>query len=122
MRTLRNCCAALLAALAGAAVAADPPFTGRQVYEQRCRTCHGTTAPADIQLGPDLAGILGATAGTKASGLHSRDAIDSGIVWDRDSLRGFLSVPRQVIPGSIMPDGVRDPVELELLLDFLETL
>jgi cytochrome c2 len=47
---------------------------------------------------------------------------DSGIVWDRDTLRGFLAVPRREVPETIMPTGVDDPAELERLLDFLETL
>jgi cytochrome c len=69
-----------------------------------------------------LAGIVGTKAGSQASGVHSRALIDSGIVWDRESLRRFLADPRRAIPGTIMPVGVADPVELESLLDYLETL
>jgi cytochrome c len=54
--------------------------------------------------------------------VHSRALIDSGIVWDRESLRRFLADPRSAIPGTIMPVGVADPQELESLLDYLETL
>ena len=116
---------ALLAlALAGAigAACADEAASGREVYEFRCRTCHGGTAPADSPLGPSLDGIVGKRAGTQASGVHSRGLIDSGIVWDRDSLRRFLSDPRRAIAGTIMPVGVADPAQLESLLDYLESL
>jgi cytochrome c2 len=54
--------------------------------------------------------------------MHSRALIDSGIVWDRDSLRRFLSDPRRAIPGTTMPVGVADPAQLERLLDYLESL
>jgi cytochrome c2 len=54
--------------------------------------------------------------------MHSRVLIDSGMVWNRASLRRFLADPRRAIPGTIMPVGVADPVELESLLDYLETL
>lgn len=101
---------------------ADQAASGREVYAFRCRTCHGGTAPADTPLGPSLAGIAGTKAGSQASGLHSRALIDSGIVWDRESLRRFLADPRRAIPGTIMPVGVADPAELESLLDYLETL
>jgi cytochrome c len=96
--------------------------TGRQLCDRRCRTCHGGTEPADSPIGPNLSGIVGTKAGTQASGIHSRAAIDSGLVWDRASLRRFLSVPRREIPGSIMSAGVADPAELERLLDYLESL
>jgi len=101
---------------------ADEAASGREVYELRCRTCHGGAAPADAPLGPSLAGIVGTKAGSQASGVHSRALIDSGIVWDRRSLRRYLADPRRAIPGTIMPVGVADPAELESLLDYLETL
>jgi len=43
-------------------------------------------------------------------------------MWDRESLRRFLSVPRREIPGSIMRAGVGDSTELERLLGYLESL
>lgn len=76
----------------GAAVAADP---GRDVYARHCRTCHGGTAPADSSLGPSLVGLIGAKAGTQTSGLHSRALTESGIVWDRESLRPSATRGRQ---------------------------
>ena len=101
---------------------ADQAASGREVYEFRCRTCHGGAAPADSPIGPSLAGIVGTKAGSQASGVHSRALIDSGIVWNRESLRRFLADPRRATPGTIMPVGVADPAELESLLDYLETL
>jgi len=101
---------------------ADEAASGREVYELRCRTCHGGTARADSPLGPSLTAIVGTKAGSQASGVHSRALIDSGIVWDRESLRRYLADPRRAIPGTIMPVGVADPAELESLLDYLETL
>lgn len=111
---------ALLSLLARAA--ADPPPPGRQVFERRCQTCHGTTGRADSPIGPSLAGIIGKKAGTQESGVHSRAALDSGTVWSRDSLRRFLSGPQSELPGTYMPARVVDPAELEGLLDFIESL
>lgn len=120
-------CAAVLLAVALAGLidqpaCADEAASGREVYEFRCRTCHGGTAPADSPLGPSLTTIVGTKAGSQASGVHSRHLIDSGIVWDRESLRRYLADPRRAIPGTLMPVGVTDPAELESLLDYLETL
>lgn len=58
-------------ALAGQSGAsrADEAASGQEVYEQRCRTCHGGTARADSPIGPRLAGIAGTKAGAKPSGI-----------------------------------------------------
>lgn len=109
-----------LAALAIPA-AADTPASGREVFERRCQTCHGGTGPADSPLGPSLAGIVGAKAGTRPSGVHSRALDDSGIVWNRESLRRFLAAPQRTVPGTLMPVRIDDPDDLESLLDYLES-
>ena len=114
--------AVVLACWAGAAGADAGAQAGRKVFDRECRTCHGGTARADTPIGPNLAGIIGRKAATQASGVHSRARIDSGIVWDRDSLRRFLADPPHAVPGTLMPVRVEDPAELEHLLDFLETL
>jgi cytochrome c len=111
-----------LAAVIGTAIAEDRVQSGRQVFEQRCRNCHGGTAPADYPIGPSLTGIIGAKAGTQDSGMHSRAIMDSGIVWNRDSLRRFLSNPQREIPGALMIVRMTDTAELESLLDYLESL
>ena len=118
----RVCVVLALAALAGTAFADESAQAGRQVFERHCRTCHGGTRPPDLPIGPRLDGIYGAKAGTRPGGTHSRATIDSGIVWDRRTLRGFLSAPRREIPTAMMPDGLSDPAEVESLLDYLETL
>ena len=115
------CLALALAGVMGGAFA-DEAASGREVYELNCRTCHGGTAPADSPIGPSLVGIIGTKAGTQASGLHSRALIDSGIVWDRESLRRFLADPEREFPGALMSTGVADAAELESLLDYLESL
>jgi cytochrome c len=110
-----------LAGLIGAAVADEQ--SGRQVFERRCRGCHGgATGPADYPIGPSLEGIVGSKAGTADHGVHSRALMDSEIVWDRASLRGFLSNPQREIPGTLMAASVSDPADLEDLLDYLESL
>ena len=118
--SIRIALALALAAMTVGAVAAEED--GREVYERHCRTCHGGTAAPDSPLGPSLAGIIGAKAGTQRSVLHSRAMADSSIVWDRESLRRFLRDPRREVPGTLMPVGISDPQALESLLDYLESL
>ena len=111
-----------LTALGGPAAANTPAPSGREIFYRHCSTRHGGVAPADSPIAPNLAGIVGTRAGTHASGTHSRAVSESGIVWDRDSLRRFLSDPARAVPGTLMPVRVGDPRELESLLDHLESL
>jgi cytochrome c len=113
----------LLAVVCSSAVAAnESTSSGRRIFESRCASCHEAKSPGTTTLGPSLVGIIGSKAGTGNSGVHSRAAVDSGIVWDRNSLRRFLSEPGREIPQTIMPVRVEDPKELDDLLNYLETL
>lgn len=113
--------AALVASLSSLA-AAPSVEAGRKIFASHCQTCHGGTGPADSPIGPDLRGVIGRKAGTGHSGLHSRVVPESGLVWDRQSLRRFIAAPQKEIPGTIMPVQVTDPKQLDELLDYLESL
>jgi cytochrome c len=119
----------LLRALPLLAMACAPVFAadesaspGRKIFESRCVSCHESAPPSTATLGPSLVGILGRKAGSGKSGVHSRALAESEIVWNRDSLRRYLSDPGRAVPGTIMPMRVEDPRELEDLLNYLETL
>jgi cytochrome c len=105
---------------------AQPPGeaeAGRKVFAAHCQTCHGITGPADSTLAPDLRGIYGRRVGEgKSGGVHSRATHESTAVWDRESLRRFLSDSPQAIPGTLMSVRITDQRELDALLDFLQTL
>ena len=104
------------------AVAAESADPGRKIFEQRCLSCHEGTPPSANTLGPSLVGIIGRKPGTGSSGVHSRAAIESDMVWTRDSLRRYLSDPGREMPGTIMSVRVQDPKELDDLLNYLQTL
>ena len=111
-----------LAALQAPAHAAEPASPGRKIFESRCASCHEGAPPSTATLGPGLAGIVGRKAGSGNSGVHSRALAESGIVWNRASLRRYLSDPGRAVPGTIMPMRVENPQELEEVLNYLETL
>jgi cytochrome c len=109
-------------AFAPAFAADESTSPGRKVFESRCVSCHESSPPSTNTLGPSLAGIVGRKAGSGNSGVHSRALAESGIVWNRGSLRSFLSDPGRAVPGTIMPMRVENPKEIEDLLNYLETL
>jgi cytochrome c2 len=114
--------AALVAGVSSLAAADESVEAGRNIFVKRCQTCHGGTGPADSPIGPDLRGIIGRKAGAAGPGMHSRAAVESDLIWDRESLRRFLSAPDKELPGTLMPARVTDPRELDDLLDYLQSL
>ena len=112
-----------LVALGWSTVApADGVDAGRKIFVEHCQSCHGVTGPADSKFGPDLTGIYGRRVGEGSSGVHSRALHEANAVWDRESLRKYLSDAPQAIPGTLMATRITDQRELEALLDFLQSL
>lgn len=124
MDILRNalCVALTLASLQAVAADDNRIAAGRQVFERYCQTCHGVTGPAASGTGPDLRGIVGRKAGSEDGGIHSRAALDSDIVWSRESLRRYVLDPDRAMPGTLMSPQMLAPEEVEELLDYLENL
>ncbi len=107
--------AAILTLGGGSALAQED---GARVFNQ-CKACHTLDAGVN-RVGPSLAGLDGRTAGT-VEGFRYSDAMkDSGIVWNEETLEGYLANPREYLPGNRMPfPGVRDEEKLEALIDYL---
>jgi len=122
MRASLLVAAALVSGFSSLAAADESVDAGRKIFVQRCQTCHGGTGPADSPIGPDLRGIIGRKVGKEGPGMHSRAAVESDVIWDRESLRRFLSAPDKELPGTLMPSRVTDPKELDDLLNYLESL
>jgi len=118
-RKLAGAAIALAASIgfAGAAGAAS----GAELYERRCAACHVPAPRTEPPVGPSLAGIVGTRPRTQASTVHTRVLLHTPVVWDRQSLRSFLSEPLGD-PGTAMPVDVENAAELESLLDYLESL
>lgn len=100
--------AALAAGLAAPALTfsapalADDDMTalGEKVYK-KCKACHALE-PGKKKLGPSLAGLYGATAGTAEGVSYSPAMKKSGVVWDDETLDAFLASPKKFMPRSRM--------------------
>lgn len=101
------CLAAVVSLAAGApaAHAEGDIRTGERIFEQSCQACHTVEQGGRNTPGPNLFGLLGATAGQRAFGFprHSPALKNSGIVWSDATLGRFLENPREFIPGVRMP-------------------
>jgi cytochrome c len=115
--------AALSLSLMGGAAQAADPVAGHNVFNAQCSICH-SAAPSGITIiGPNLYGVVGRKAGTLKGYAYSAAMKASGITWTDDQLRAYLPSPQKTIPGIKMTYfGLKNPVQLENLLAYLNTL
>lgn len=102
----------LLAALLGLALAVpmaaraqdDQIAAGEKVFK-RCGACHQIGDGAKNQVGPELNGVIGRTAGTLDSYTYSDAMVAAGkggLVWSAEALDPYLKSPKDVVPGTKM--------------------
>ncbi|MFC3174105.1 c-type cytochrome [Novosphingobium bradum] len=110
--------AAIVALSAAPALAAPPAPVVDQVFHQRCEACHSTAKGARPGIGPNLAGVVGRTAGSTA--FNYSDALKkSGIKWTPANLDRFLTAPSRMVPGTRMAVAISDPAQRAQLIRFL---
>jgi cytochrome c oxidase assembly protein Cox11 len=85
--------------------ASGPPDAshGAALFAANCAACHALDRN---KVGPALAGIIGRKAGTAPGYPYSAALQKSGIVWNADTLTGWLSNPQVYVPGALMPMAV----------------
>ncbi|MAI00855.1 MAG: cytochrome C [Gammaproteobacteria bacterium TMED183] len=79
-------------------VQADP---GEKVF-RKCTACHNITKEKH-KMGPHLVNVFGRTAGTvEGYKKYSKAIKASGIVWNEETLDGFLTKPKKYLKGTKM--------------------
>ena len=94
---------------------------GAKIFPRLCGGCHQVGESARPGFGPQLNGIIGRAAGTSANYVYSDAMKNSGITWDRATLRAYLEDPKGVVPGTRMIFwGLSDEEKLNNLLAYLQ--
>lgn len=107
-----------LAPLALAACGESPPDP--QAAVAACTSCHSFKPGEPSRAGPNLAGVLGRTAGALPGFAYSPAMKASGVVWDRETLDRFLANPNAVVPGNRMSfAGVSQPAKRAAIIEYL---
>jgi cytochrome c len=92
---------------------------GAQAYRV-CAACHSLQPGVHLS-GPSLAGRWGEVAATVTGyGRYTEVLKNAGIVWEENSLDGWLADPQAMIPGTTMTfRGVKDNATRKNLIAFL---
>jgi len=95
--------AAAVAAIAAPQIAhaAGDPVVGGKMFIQ-CRACHTINAGDRNGVGPNLNGVVGRKAGTRAGYSYSPAMTASGVAWTAVTLDAFLARPSAKVPGTKM--------------------
>ncbi len=106
--------------VAGTAQAEGDADNGAKIF-RRCQACH-TVEEGKNRVGPTLYNIMGRKAGTLESFTRFSPAMKaSGIVWDDETLHGYLENPRTYIPKNSMAfPGLRNKQDRDDVIAFLK--
>ena len=87
----------------------------------QCRACHSLGAGEPNKVGPNLHGVFDRKAGLTPEFAYSDALLDSGVVWNPETLNEFLARPSQFIRGNRMVFvGVKKPEDRASLIAFLK--
>lgn len=113
----------IFALICSASAYADgDPEAGAKIFPRLCGGCHQVGESARSGFGPQLNAIIGRAAGTSPDYVYSDAMKNSGITWDRKTLKAYLEDPKGVVPGTRMIFwGLSDEEKLNNLLAYLQT-
>lgn len=112
------------AAVGARAQDADQIAAGEKVF-RKCAACHQVGADAKNKVGPELADVIGRTAGTAADFEFSPAMIaygEAGNVWNDETLHAFLENPKGVVKGTKMAfAGLKKVEDRDAVIAYIES-
>jgi len=94
---------------------------GKKVF-RKCKACHKLKEGKN-GAGPHLVGLFGREAGSVEGFRYSKAMAGSGIVWDVETLTGFLAKPKKYLKGTKMAfNGLKKPADIENVLAYLASV
>jgi cytochrome c len=101
---------------------AGDPVAGEKVFK-KCKVCHVVDKEKN-KTGPHLVGLLGRTAGSVDSFTQYSKAMKaSGIVWNVETLDGYLANPKTYLKGTKMAfAGLRKEKDRQNIIAYFESL
>ena len=107
---------------APASAPAQASADGKPATFAQCVACHAVEAGKN-GIGPSLAGVAGAKAGTVAAFSYSDALRNSGLTWDDATMDKWLEAPMKTVPGTRMSyAGMPDPAKRQEMIAYLKTL
>ena len=97
----------------------------KRSFDQTCKRCHSAT-PGKNGIGPSLAGIMGAKAGSVEGYNYSQALKDSDVIWTNETVDKHITDVKTFIPknkmGTLFPQGVKNAEKRAEIIAYLESL
>ena len=112
------------ATVAGSVLLAVPGVAGdtakgEKVF-RRCKACHYMDKEEN-KTGPHLVDIIGRAAGAVEDYKYSKAMAGSGLVWDEETMAGFLTKPKKYLKGTKMAFvGLRKDSDIADVIAYLK--
>ncbi len=99
----------------------DPEAGGKTF--NKCKSCHQIVADDGTEIvkgggvGPNLYGVIGRQAGSLEGYSYGDDIVaagEAGLVWDQESLAGFVSDPRGYLREYLDDNGAKSKMSYKL--------
>ena len=96
-------------------------FTEQEIalYQEHCAVCH---EESDEQLGPSHANVFGSPAGSVKNFPYSEEILQSGLIWNRETLLLFLKDPESSCQEIQWASWVDSLEERNLIVNYLMKL
>ena len=90
---------------------------GMLAFQQRCSACHSLANGGTDMAGPNLFGMFGRPAGTKAGFKFSPAAEKAGFVWAPDRVAAYIANPAAFLNGTqmLLPEPVPESDRVALI-------
>jgi cytochrome c2 len=112
--------AAAFALNVGTAHAEGDAAAGQKVFK-KCRACHKVEEGKKSPVGPNLHGVFGREAGAGDFKRYSKAMKNSGIIWNDETLAGYLASPKTYIPKNKMAfPGLKKPKDVANVIAYLK--
>lgn len=104
-------------------VQAQDLAAGEKLFK-RCAACHTVNEGGANKVGPNLWGVFGSTAGQRDNGYkYSKAMKESGVVWNDETMSGYLENPRAFIPKTRMAfPGIKKADQRDDLIAYLKSV
>jgi cytochrome c len=113
--------AAFLLAAASPSWADGNADEGAKVFKSQCGVCHRVDGKNAV--GPHLDGVVGRHSGTIEGFHYSAANKGSDITWTEDVLDKYITNPKEIVPGTIMPyAGLKDDAKRADLIAYLKSV